>query len=126
MRCSAEPSLTVAGTRRAARRKSVGHRHTGQDQHPAAGKPPGQLGGGGDAVGAGQADVQERDVRPVLQRGGHDLIADGQRRGHLDIVLQPEQRDERIPYLAGVLGHQHPDHGKPSIRSSLGHPGAVT
>ena len=81
----------------------------------------------------------------MLQRGRHDLITGGHRHGHLDIVFQAEQRDQRLPYLAGVLGDQHPDHrellragaaqpgrraggagtGKPSIRSSLCHFPAV-
>jgi two-component system, NarL family, sensor histidine kinase DesK len=46
--------------------QGVGRRRAGEDQYPAGRQPPGQLGGGGDAVGAGQADIQERDVGAVL------------------------------------------------------------
>ncbi len=50
-------------------------REAGEDDRPAAGEGAPQLGRGGDAVGAGQADVDQRDVGTVAQARLHHLVA---------------------------------------------------
>ena len=96
----------------------------GQDQHPAAGQPDGQLSRGGQPVGAGQADVQQRHVRPVLQCGWHDLVTGRHRDGHLDVRLQAQQRNQRVSRHADVLGDQDADHRAPRTARASG-PGAT-
>ena len=98
----------------------AGHVQPGQDQHPAAGQPSGQLPGSGNAVGARQRDVQQCHVRPVFQRGGHDLVTAGQRGGHLDVLLKAEQGGQRLPHHSHVLGDQHPDHRAVPTNSGVG------
>ncbi len=70
----------------------------------------GQLGRGSQTVAPGQADVQQRHVRAVLQHGGHDLVTGRHRGGHLNVRLQAQQRDQRVPHYADVLRDQDADH----------------
>jgi hypothetical protein len=46
----------------------------------------------------------------VFQRGGHDQVTGCHRDGHLDVRLQAQQRNQRVPHHADVLGDQDADH----------------
>ena len=60
----------------------------GQHDHLAVRQPPGQFHRGGKAVRAGHADVQQRDIGKILDRGRHDAGAGRHLGDHLDAVLQ--------------------------------------
>src|SRR5215469_9613764 len=62
----------------------------GQHDHLAVRQPPGQLYRSGKAVRAGHADVQQRDVGTILDRGRYDAGAGRHLGDHLDAVLQGE------------------------------------
>ena len=67
--------------------------------------------GRGQAVEPGHLDVEQRDVRPVATRGGHDdLVAAADLGDDLEVVLELEQRGERGAHQRLVVGEQQPDH----------------
>src|SRR5690606_30519833 len=82
----------------------------GQDHHPAAGHGRADPLGGRDAAAAGHLDVEQRDVGPLRRGDGDRLLAVAGLADDLDVGLQPEQRGERAPYHALVLGQHHSDH----------------
>lgn len=63
---------------------------------------------------------------PLRPGGGHDLVTRFQRRDHLDVRLQPQQRCQRLPDHRGILRQQHPDHpalaGAPRCRRGASPP----
>ena len=72
----------------------------------------GDRGGRGEAVEPGHLDVEQRDVGPVFEHRGHDLVAAPDLGHDLEVVLERQQRDERGADERLVVGDQQPDrHG---------------
>jgi len=95
----------------------------GQDHHPARGQPLMQLGGGGDPVQPWQVDIEHRDVGALRQRRRDDVGAGRHLGDHLDVILQVQHGDQRVPQDPHVLRDQDPDH-QPSRRRRRGLPGS--
>jgi len=83
----------------------------GQDQYPAVRALLVQLRRGGQAVRAGQVDVDHRHIRLNGHRRRHDAATVGDLGDHVDVGFQAEQRDQRVPQDLHVLGDQNADHG---------------
>ncbi len=62
-----------------------------------------------DAVHARQPEVHHDDVRAVLAVGLDGRLSLRDRAGHLDPVLELEQKDQRLPEDVVVLDEQHTD-----------------
>jgi hypothetical protein len=93
-------------------RPAQGHRPSQhrQDHHPAVRQPLVQLGGGGEPVHARHVHVEQGQVGAVSQSGRHDSRARRHLGDHFDVILQVQQRDQRVPQDPHVLRDQDPDH----------------
>jgi hypothetical protein len=60
----------------------------------------------------GILDVEHRDVGSDVERSRHDLVAHGRPPRHLEIALQPEQRDDRAADEGLVLRDEQTDHAR--------------
>ena len=59
----------------------------------------------------GHLDVEQRDVGPVAERGGHDLVARVATCATTSMSCsRPSSSGQRAAHHALVLGQQHPDH----------------
>ena len=85
----------------------------GEDEGPAARQLFVQLTGRGEAVLAGQVDVDDGHLCLLGARRGQDLEPGGDLGDHVDVGLQPQQRHQRSPDDVHVFGHQHFDHEAP-------------
>jgi hypothetical protein len=61
-------------------------------------------------IDTGQLDVEDRDVRAMLERGGDDLVAGRGRGHHVKVVLESQHGDECVAQDAHVPVDQHADH----------------
>jgi hypothetical protein len=82
----------------------------GQDHHPARGQPLVQLRRSGDPVQARQVDVEHREVGTLRQRRGHDVGARRHLGDHLEVILQVQHGDQRVPQYPHVFRDKDPDH----------------
>jgi signal transduction histidine kinase len=89
----------------------------GQDHHPARGQPLMQSRRGGDPVEPWQVDVEHREVGTLRQRRGHDVGAGCHLGDDLDVILQVQHGDQRVPQNPHVLRDKDPDH-HPSNRAN--------
>jgi len=89
----------------------------GQDHHPARGQPLMQPRRGSDPVKPWQVDVEYREVGALRHRGGHDVGAGRHLGDHLDVILQIQHGDQRVPQYPHVLSDKDPDH-HPSNRAN--------
>jgi hypothetical protein len=71
----------------------------------------------GEPVSPRQVDVQHREVGTLRQRRRHDVGADRHLGDHLDVILQVQHGDQRVPQNPHVLREKDPDH-HPSKRAN--------
>src|SRR5215472_7716274 len=81
-----------------------------QDHHPARRQPLMQLRRSGKAVNPRHVDIQHCDVGTFGHRRGYDALAGRDLGDHLDVLLQVQHRDQRVPQNPHVLRDQNPDH----------------
>ncbi|GGM74254.1 hypothetical protein GCM10007977_089720 [Dactylosporangium sucinum] len=72
--------------------------------------------GHGQAVHAGQIDVEQRDVRLRPRDGGDGVVASLDGGDHSHIVFQLEDRRQRLAKQADIFRDHHSDH----VHSSRG------
>jgi hypothetical protein len=98
----------IAGVKRAPQIAGPAERR--EDQDPDSRQLAAQELGDVEPAGAGHLDVEQGDVGLRGARGAQHLVAAPDLGDDLDVVLEAEQRRERLAHHRLVLGDEHPDH----------------